>query len=72
MEKRGRELLNDPIMNRGTAFSFAKRDRLGLRGMLPAGLETLERQMDRVLELADGTLHDVTAGTSIRPGGAGA
>ncbi len=50
MAKRGRELLNDPIKNRGTGFSFAERDRLGLRGMLPAGVETLERQMDRVLQ----------------------
>ncbi len=32
----------------------------------------IARQMDRVLELADGTLHDVTAATGIRPGGAGA
>jgi lipoprotein-releasing system ATP-binding protein len=32
----------------------------------------IARQMDRVLELADGTLHDVTAATSLRPGGAGA
>jgi len=47
--KRGRDLLNDPILNRGTAFSLEERDDLGLRGLLPIGVETLDQQVDRVV-----------------------
>ena len=50
MTKRGRELLNDPILNRGTAFSSAERDQFGLRGLLPEGVETLEQQAERVTQ----------------------
>lgn len=49
VEKRGRELLNDPILNRGTAFSPVEREQLGLRGLLPAAEETLQQQFDRVI-----------------------
>ena len=49
MTKRGRDLLNDPILNRGTAFSSEERDEFGLRGLLPAGVESLEQQVDRVV-----------------------
>ena len=52
MTKRGRELLNNPIRNRGTAFRPESRDALGLRGLLPAGVETLEQQVARVVENA--------------------
>jgi len=48
--KRGRDLLNDPILNRETAFSFEERDQLGLRGLLPEGVESLQQQMGRVLK----------------------
>lgn len=50
MTKRGRELLNDPILNRETAFSFDERDQLGLRGLLPEGVESLQQQMERVTQ----------------------
>ena len=49
MTKRGRELLNDPILNRGTAFSSEERDRFGLRGLLPDGVETMQQQVDRAV-----------------------
>jgi len=48
MTKRGSELLNDPILNRGTAFSPKEREQLGLRGLLPDVVETLEQQAARV------------------------
>ena len=32
---RGTALLRDPTLNKGTAFSEAERDMLGLRGLLP-------------------------------------
>jgi malate dehydrogenase (oxaloacetate-decarboxylating)(NADP+) len=47
---RGTELLHDPVLNKGTAFSEAERDALGLRGLLPARIHSPEEQMLRVLE----------------------
>jgi malate dehydrogenase (oxaloacetate-decarboxylating)(NADP+) len=46
---RGLALLRDPLLNKGTAFSAPERDALGLRGLLPAHVLTLEEQADRVL-----------------------
>ena len=52
MTKSGRELLNDPILNRETAFSFEDRDQLGLRGLRQ--LEQLkERLTSKRQELAE-------------------
>jgi malate dehydrogenase (oxaloacetate-decarboxylating)(NADP+) len=41
--------LRDPLLNKGTAFSEAERDALGLRGFLPAHVFTMETQVERVL-----------------------
>ena len=41
------QLLADPLNNRGTAFSDAERTQLGLRGLLPAAVETLDQQVAR-------------------------
>ncbi|HWP38918.1 MAG TPA: NAD-dependent malic enzyme [Gemmatimonadales bacterium] len=43
------EILNDPRYNKGTAFTEAERDVLGLRGLLPARVFTPEEQEARVL-----------------------
>jgi malate dehydrogenase (oxaloacetate-decarboxylating) len=40
-------LLGDPLINRGTAFSESERTRLGLRGLLPSAVETLDQQVAR-------------------------
>jgi malate dehydrogenase (oxaloacetate-decarboxylating)(NADP+) len=48
--KRGVELLHDPLLNKGTAFTDAERDALGLRGLLPPAVATQEQQLIRVLE----------------------
>src|SRR3990172_1023658 len=48
--KRGVDLLHDPVLNKGTAFTEAERDRLGLRGLLPARVSTQEGQVARGLE----------------------
>lgn len=45
---RGRQVLNDPHLNRGTAFTVEERDRLGLTGLLPPGSQTLADQVARV------------------------
>jgi malate dehydrogenase (oxaloacetate-decarboxylating)(NADP+) len=47
---RGTALLRDPTLNKGTAFSEAERDMLGLRGLLPPHVSTQEEQVTRVLE----------------------
>jgi len=43
----GVPVLSDPLTNKGTAFSEEERSRLGLRGLLPAVVETLEQQVRR-------------------------
>jgi malate dehydrogenase (oxaloacetate-decarboxylating)(NADP+) len=41
--------LTNPLLNKGTAFSEAERDTLGLRGLLPPRVFTLEEQLRRTL-----------------------
>jgi malate dehydrogenase (oxaloacetate-decarboxylating)(NADP+) len=48
--KRGVDILHDPILNKGTAFTESERDALGLRGLLPSRIGTQDRQVTRVLE----------------------
>jgi malate dehydrogenase (oxaloacetate-decarboxylating)(NADP+) len=43
-------LLRDPALNKGTAFTMAERDALGLRGLLPPRVLSQEDQAARVLE----------------------
>ena len=42
-------LLTDPLLNKGTAFTEAERDALGLRGLLPPRVFPLEEQLHRTL-----------------------
>ena len=46
---RGVALLRDPMLNKGTAFSDHERDTLGLRGLLPAHVLSMEAQAKRVM-----------------------
>ena len=46
---RGLALIQDPTSNKGTAFTDAERDALGLRGLFPARVTTIEEQTQRVL-----------------------
>lgn len=54
---KGRELLNDPALNKGTAFSDAERRAYDLEGLLPHPVESLEDQRAR-LRLKFSRLHD--------------
>ncbi len=45
----GISLLRDPLLNKGTAFTEQERDALGLRGLLPAHVQSMEMQAARVL-----------------------
>jgi malate dehydrogenase (oxaloacetate-decarboxylating)(NADP+) len=47
---RGVTLLHEPMLNKGTAFTEAEREVLGLRGLLPPHVCTQEEQLARVLE----------------------
>src|SRR2546427_9748458 len=46
-------LLDDPIRNKGTAFTPAERREYGLEGLLPHAGETLDRQLERVMQHLD-------------------
>ena len=46
---RGLALLRDPLLNKGTAFTEAERDALGLRGLLPAHVLSMDEQVARVM-----------------------
>ena len=46
---RGAALLGDPALNKGTAFTEAEREEYGLEGLLPPTVETLDRQVERVI-----------------------
>ena len=50
VHERGRALLSDPLINKGTAFSRAEREQLGLEGLLPSAVTSLSQQLDRVYE----------------------
>lgn len=45
---RGYHVLNRPMLNRGTAFTYEERRALGLIGLLPPGHMSLENQVRRV------------------------
>ncbi|CAI7877433.1 unnamed protein product [Closterium sp. NIES-54] len=49
VNKRGADLLHDPWFNKHTAFEAPERDRLGLRGLLPPGYQTMEEQMQQFM-----------------------
>src|SRR5262249_35159041 len=47
---RGANLLNRPILNKGTAFTPDERSQLGLHGLLPPQVESLDQQVVRASE----------------------
>ena len=47
---RGMDLLDTPLLNKGTAFSDTERTQFGLHGLLPPCVETLEEQVARAHE----------------------
>ncbi|RRD50398.1 NAD-dependent malic enzyme [Arachnia propionica] len=57
---RGRDVLNDPLTNLGTAFTPAQREALGLNGLLPPGHTTLETQARRVLAQLEAEPNDLS------------
>ncbi|MGC8720695.1 MAG: NAD-dependent malic enzyme, partial [Thermodesulforhabdaceae bacterium] len=47
---KGIDILRNPDLNKSTAFTEQERDALGLRGLLPPRVHTIQEQMQRVLE----------------------
>jgi len=50
VSKSGWDLINDPQLNKGTAFSLRERDDFGLHGLLPPKCATMETQVYRIME----------------------
>ena len=44
----GFDVLHNPVLNQGSAFSIEDRQAYGLEGLLPPAVDTLEMQMSRV------------------------
>ncbi len=44
------QVLADPLLNKGTAFSHTEREKFGLLGLLPPHVETLDTQVNRAYE----------------------
>jgi malate dehydrogenase (oxaloacetate-decarboxylating)(NADP+) len=51
--KSGYQILHDPRLNKGTAFTDFERDLYGLHGLLPSQVENIEQQIVRVNEQVD-------------------
>jgi len=47
---RGMDLLDSPLLNKGTAFTVLERTEYGLHGLLPPQVETLDEQVVRAYE----------------------
>jgi malate dehydrogenase (oxaloacetate-decarboxylating)(NADP+) len=56
---RGVALLDDPIRNKGTAFTSEERRKYGLEGLLPHAVENLDRQVERVMGHLDAKPNDL-------------
>lgn len=44
---RGRQLIHEPLLNKGSAFTREEREALGLEGLMPHGIMTIEQQLAR-------------------------
>ena len=47
---KGRTLLQDPVLNKGTVFTATERDALGLRGLLPSRIFSQAEQAQHAID----------------------
>ena len=59
VEKHGQDLIHNPLLNKGTAFTLAEREELGLTGLLPPHVATLGEQLVRVRENYDAKQNNI-------------
>jgi malate dehydrogenase (oxaloacetate-decarboxylating)(NADP+) len=57
--RRGLRELDDPLLNKGTAFTEAERRQHGLEGLLPPTVENIDRQLERVRGHLDRKANDL-------------
>src|ERR671925_428407 len=50
IDQSGKDLMSDPTLNKGTAFTEEERTEFNLHGLLPPVVETLEQQCVRAYE----------------------
>ena len=50
VERSGRDLIAQPLLNKGAAFTAQERDRHGLHGLMPPGVATMDEQLALELE----------------------
>jgi malic enzyme len=50
VRSRGHDLISDPLLNKGTAFTVRERDTFGLHGLLPPSVATIDDQVRLELE----------------------
>jgi malate dehydrogenase (oxaloacetate-decarboxylating) len=50
IDRSGKDLMSDPTLNKGTAFTEEERTEFNLHGLLPPAVETLEQQCVRAYE----------------------
>ena len=60
MSKSGLDLLRDPLLNKGSAFTLHERLRFGLNGLLPPKVTTIEEQARRITEELFSTAQPLT------------
>ena len=49
MSKKSYEVLNNPFLNKGTAFTKEERKELELIGLLPPQIQTIEEQQNKYM-----------------------
>ena len=54
----GFDLINEPMLNKGTAFTESERDDFALHGLLPPHIGTLEDQIARRLDTSRGPVRE--------------
>eukprot|EP00981_Chlorochromonas_danica_P009703 scaffold2799_cov159-Ochromonas_danica.AAC.20 len=59
-KKHGIDVLHDPLWNKSMAFDMSERDRLGLRGLLPPTIRSLELQVKRNVERLRALPNDIS------------
>lgn len=47
--KHGMDVIHDPLLSKGTAFSLSERERLGIRGLVPPRTQEMDKQLQRII-----------------------